>query len=155
MDVFFLIVPSIMIAGILFAMYTVISRSRRATRAWGSGLTAEARCLRTYTTTRTGGGEHRRVTTVLHHVYEFTTREGRAVRFEEENGPGTTLEGDIVTVFYPADRPEQATAHPPAHGRLFAESGCLLVFLGVALAFCVAFMIGAQTEASGWSDVAP
>ncbi|WP_340378788.1 DUF3592 domain-containing protein [Streptomyces sp. SS7] len=155
MDIFFLIVPSIMIMGVLFAMYTVISRARRVSRAWGSGLTAEARCLRTYTTTRTSTGEHRRVTTVLHHVYEFTTREGRTVRFEEENGPGTILEGDIVTVFHPADRPEQATAHPPAHGRLFAQTGCLLVFLAVVLAGCVAFMIGAQTETSAWSDVAP
>ncbi|WP_416982768.1 DUF3592 domain-containing protein [Streptomyces sp. T028] len=164
MDVFFLIIPSVMIAAILFAMYTVISRSRRATRAWGSGLTAEARCLRTYTTTRTSSGEHRRVTTVLHHVYEFTTREGRTVRFEEENGPGTTLEGDIVTVFYPADRPDQATAHPPARGRLFAESGCVLVFLGVALAFCIGFIISVEaafsavsefSEVSDWDDVAP
>ncbi|MEU1512289.1 DUF3592 domain-containing protein [Streptomyces sp. NPDC005811] len=155
MDIFFLIVPSIMIMGVLFAMYAVISRSRRVARAWGSGLTAEARCLRTYTTTRTHSGEHRRVTTVLHHVYEFTTREGRTVRFEEENGPGTVLEGDIVTVFHPADRPERATARPPAHGQLFAQSGCLLVFLGLVLAACVAFMIGVQTEISAWSDVAP
>ncbi|MFI7504653.1 DUF3592 domain-containing protein [Streptomyces sp. NPDC049687] len=155
MEIFFVIVPSIMIAGILFAMYTVISRSRRATRAWGSGLTAEARCLRTYTTARTTSGEHHRVETTLHHVYEFTTREGGTVRFEEENGPGTTLEGDIVTVFYPADRPERATARPPAHGRLFAESGCLLVFLGVALAFCVVFIVTVQAAFAGWEDVAP
>ncbi|MEU1183033.1 DUF3592 domain-containing protein [Streptomyces sp. NPDC005820] len=155
MDIFFLIIPSIMIVGILLAMYTVISRSRRTTRAWGSGLTAEARCLRTYTTTGSGGGEHHRVTTVLHHVYEFTTREGRTVRFEEENGPGTTLEGDIVTVFYPGDHPERATARPPAHGRLFAESGCLLVFLGVALLFCVGFMISVEAAFSAWDDVAP
>ncbi|MFJ8104342.1 DUF3592 domain-containing protein [Streptomyces sp. NPDC096132] len=155
MDIFFFIVPSIMIAGLLLAMYGVINRSRRATRAWDSGLTAEARCLRTYTTTRTTSGEHHRVVTTLHHVYEFTTREGRTVRFEEEDGPGTTLEGDIVTVFYPADRPEQATARPPAHGRLFAESGCLLVFLGLMIAFCVGFMITAHAAFSVWEDVAP
>ncbi|MER5430879.1 DUF3592 domain-containing protein [Streptomyces sp. NPDC002588] len=155
MDIFFLIVPSIMIVGILFAMYTVISRSRRVSRAWGSGLTAEARCLRTYTTTGTSGGEHHRVTTTLHHVYEFTTREGAAVRFEEENGPGTVLEGDIVTVFYPADRPEQATARPPAPGRLLAESGCLLAFLGVVLAFCVVFMVTAEVAFSAADEVMP
>ncbi|MFF5189478.1 DUF3592 domain-containing protein [Streptomyces sp. NPDC000345] len=155
MEIFFYIIPSFMIAVILLAMYTVISRSRRATRAWGSGLTAEARCLRTYTTTRTTGGEHRRVVTTLHHVYEFTTRDGRTVRFEEENGPGTILEGDIVTVFHPADRPEQATARPPAHGRLFAESGCLLVFLGVALAFCVGFIISVDAAFSVWDEVRP
>jgi hypothetical protein len=155
MEIFFVIIPSVMIAGLLFAMYSVISRSRRVARAWNSGLTAEARCLRTYTTTSTGGGEHRTVTTTLHHVYEFTTREGRTVRFEESGGPGTTLEGDIVTVHYPADRPEQATAKPPAPGRLLAESGCLLAFLGVGLTFCVGFMITAHAMFSEFGDMMP
>ncbi|MFC4500491.1 MULTISPECIES: DUF3592 domain-containing protein [Streptomyces] len=155
MEIFFVIVPSVMIVGLLVAAWTVVSRSRRAIRAWGSGLTAEARCLRTYTTTSTSGGEHHRVTTTLHHVYEFTTREGRAVRFEEENGPGTTLEGDIVTVFHPADRPEHATAKPPARGRLFAESGFLLAFLGVGIAFCVGFMVSAHSMFSESADLLP
>ncbi|MCX4762407.1 DUF3592 domain-containing protein [Streptomyces sp. NBC_01275] len=142
MEIFFVIIPSVMIAGLLFAVYTVIDRSRRVARAWSSGLTAEARCLRSYTTT-SGGGDHS-VSTTLHHVYEFAARDGRVVRFEEAGGPGTTLEGDIVTVHYTADRPDQATAKAPARGRLFAESGCLLVFLGVALSFCVFFMITAH-----------
>ncbi|MFF8971497.1 DUF3592 domain-containing protein [Streptomyces sp. NPDC014995] len=147
MDVIFLIVPSIMIAGLLFAAGTVIRRSRRITRAWAGGLTAEARCLRSYTTTSGGGG--RAVRTNLHHVYEFTTREGRTVRFEEGGGPGTTVEGDLVTVHYAADRPARATARPPARGRLLAESGCTLFLLGVAVAFCVVLMVTSHVALTG------
>ncbi|MBD0841838.1 MULTISPECIES: DUF3592 domain-containing protein [unclassified Streptomyces] len=139
MEVFFYIVPSLMIAFALLGAASMIRRSRRVSRAWSSGLTAEARCLRMYTTA-SGGGDTM-VRTTLHHVYEFTTREGRTVRFEEQNGPATTVEGDIVTVHYLADRPEQATAHAPARGRLAAESGCVLAFLGVFIAFCVGFMV--------------
>jgi hypothetical protein len=153
MEVLFLIVPSIMIAGLLFAAYTVIRRSRRITRAWDSGLTAEARCLRSYTTT-SGGGDSA-VRTTLHHVYEFTTHEGRAVRFEEGGGPGTTVEGDFVTVHYRADRPAQATARPPARGRLFAESGCTLLFLGVAVAFCLVFMVTSHVVFAGTDGLTP
>ncbi|MFI1923722.1 DUF3592 domain-containing protein [Streptomyces sp. NPDC020377] len=142
MEAFFYLVPSIMIASLLFGVFGLVRRSRRVARAWDGGLTAQARCLRSYTTT-SGGGDTM-VSTTLHHVYEFTTREGRAVRFEEANGPGTTIEGDVVTVHYAAEHPEEATAKAPARGRLLAESGCLLLFLGVAIAFCVFFMVTAH-----------
>ncbi|GGY17330.1 DUF3592 domain-containing protein [Streptomyces djakartensis] len=139
MEVLFYIVPTLVIAVVSFAGVAVIRRSVRVSRAWNSGLTAEARCLRTYTTTSGGGGDSS-VSTTLHHVYEFTTRDGRGVRFEERGGPGTTLEGDIVTVHYPADRPEHATARPPARGRLLAGTGCLLAFLGTFVLFALGFM---------------
>lgn len=122
MEAFFYIVPSVMIVGAMFGAFGVVRRSRRVTRAWGGGLTAEARCLRSYATTSGGGGDTS-VHTTLHHVYEFTTREGRTVRFEEANGPGTTIEGDIVPVHYAADRPEEATAKAPARGRLLRRVG--------------------------------
>ncbi|MFI6375732.1 DUF3592 domain-containing protein [Streptomyces sp. NPDC050546] len=138
MEVLFYIVPTLMIAVASCAVVVVIRRSVRVSRAWNSGLTAEARCLRTYTTT-SGGGDSS-VRTTLHHVYEFTTREGRGVRFEEPGGPGTTLEGDIVTVHYPADRPEHATARPPARGKLAVGTGCLLAFLGTFILFALGFM---------------
>ncbi|MET9394213.1 DUF3592 domain-containing protein [Streptomyces sp. NPDC006624] len=138
MEILFYVVPTIMIVIVSCAAVAVIRRSVRVGRAWNSGLTAEARCLRTYTTT-SGGGDSS-VRTTLHHVYEFTARDGRGVRFEERGGPGTTLEGDIVTVHYPADRPEQATARPPARGRLVAGTGCVLGFLGVFVLFAVGFM---------------
>ncbi|CAM5671229.1 hypothetical protein SALBM311S_06046 [Streptomyces alboniger] len=118
-------------------------RATRISSAWNSGLTAEARCLRTYTTT-SGGGETS-VHTTLHHVYEFVTREGRAVRFDESGGPGTTVEGDIVTVHYAADRPERATAKAPAPGKLAAGTGCLLAVFGVLIVFCLGFMVVAHT----------
>ncbi|MET9966621.1 DUF3592 domain-containing protein [Streptomyces sp. NPDC006356] len=147
---FFYIVPTIMIAIVSLAMVAVIRRSRRVSHAWNGGLTAEARCLRTYTTT-SGGGDSS-VRTTLHHVYEFVTREGRAVRFEESGGPGTVLEGDIVTVHYAADRPEQATARPPAPGKLAAGTGCVLAFLGVFILFALGFMAVAHAMFSSAGD---
>ncbi|MFF9623900.1 hypothetical protein [Streptomyces griseosporeus] len=65
-----------------------------------------------------------RVSTTLHHVYESTTRDGRAVRFEEKNGPATVLEGDITTVWYVPDRPERATAHAPDQRQADGRPGC-------------------------------
>ncbi|MEW2493371.1 DUF3592 domain-containing protein [Streptomyces nodosus] len=143
MEMLFYIVPLLMIGGAVFMLIRVFGRSRDVRSAWNSGLTAEARCLRTYTTT-SGGGETQ-VSTTLHHVYEFTTREGRGVRFEESNGSATVVEGDIVTVYYTAEHPERATAHALARGKLAAESGCLLAFLGVFIAGCVIFMIVVRT----------
>ncbi|MGW7527138.1 DUF3592 domain-containing protein [Streptomyces sp. NPDC054783] len=142
----FYVVPALMIALAVFALVRLLRRSREVRRAWNGGLTAEARCLRTYTTT-SGGGETS-VSTTLHHVYEFTTREGRTVRFEESNGPGTRVEGDIVTVHYTAERPERATAHTPARGRLAAESGCAVAFFSVFIAGCVIFMVVAHSAFS-------
>ncbi|MFF1451663.1 DUF3592 domain-containing protein [Streptomyces sp. NPDC058274] len=139
MDAFFYVVPSLMIAMVLLAAARVVRRSLRLRSAWNSGLTAEARCLRTYTTTR-GGGDSA-VRTTLHHVYEFTTREGRPVRMEEAGGPSTVIEGDIVTVHYTAEHPELATAHAPARGKMAAGTVGLLVFFAVFIAFCVGFMV--------------
>ncbi|MEV2215431.1 DUF3592 domain-containing protein [Streptomyces sp. NPDC050997] len=143
MEAFFYAVPLLMIGIVSFAAYATIRRARDVSSAWNSGLTAEARCLRAYTTT--SGGRETSVRTTLHHVYEFATREGRTVRFDETGGPGTTIEGDIVTVHYVADRPERATAKAPAPGKLAAGTGCLLAFFGVMIAFCVGFMVVAHT----------
>ncbi|MER6786457.1 DUF3592 domain-containing protein [Streptomyces sp. NPDC000658] len=153
MEAFFYLVPTVMAVGLLLGMSRVLVRSRRIARAWNSGLTAEARCLRSYTTA-SGGGDTM-ISTTLHQIFEFTTRDGRVVRFEEVDGPGTILEGDIVTVRYAADRPEQATVKAPARGRLFAESGCLLSFLGVLLAFCVFFMFAVHLMFDEAGDLLP
>ena len=72
MEAFFYIVPLLIIGIVCLAAFTVIRRAREVSSAWNSGLTAEARCLRTYTT---ASGGDTSVHTVLHHVYEFTTRE--------------------------------------------------------------------------------
>jgi|SRR5882757_5313622 len=140
MDVFFYVIPGLIIASVVFAAVRIIRRSLDLRRAWNSGLTAEARCLRSYTRASGGGGDSS-VTTTLHHVYEFRTREGRAVRFDESSGPSTVVEGDIVTVHYTAERPERATAHAPSPVRAAAGTIGVLVFFGVVAAFCVGFMV--------------
>lgn len=144
MEALFYVIPVIVIACVSAMAARTISRSRQVSSAWNHGLTAEGRCLRTYTRTR-GGAEGTDVRTTLHHVYEFTTREGRVVRFDEANGPSTVVEGDHVTVYYLADSPERATAHAPAHGKLAAGTGVVLAFLGAAIAMCVVFMVLAHT----------
>ncbi|MFE2421537.1 DUF3592 domain-containing protein [Streptomyces hokutonensis] len=153
MEALLYIAPLLMIALAVFGAIKVIRRSREVDSAWSSGLTAEARCLRTYTTA--SGGEDTMVSTTLHHVYEFTTREGRTVRFEEGNGPGTTLEGDFVTVYYAADNPERATAHAPARGKLVAGTGCVLAFLGVFVTFCLVFIVAVHEAFTVADDFFP
>ncbi|KAB1142694.1 hypothetical protein F7R91_28280 [Streptomyces luteolifulvus] len=140
MDLLFYVVPSLMIAIAVFAAYRVVRRWLQIRGAWNSGLTAEGRCLRAYTTTH-GGSNNSSVRTTLHHVYEFTARDGRAVRFEEEDGPGTIVEGDFVTVYYTEGREVVATALPPRRGKQAAATFGILAFLGVFVAFCIGFMI--------------
>ncbi|KOG36041.1 DUF3592 domain-containing protein [Streptomyces resistomycificus] len=139
MQAFFFVMPPLLIIGIVgVAAYAVIRRAQVVSSAWNSGLTAQARCLRAYTTT--SGGGNTSVHTTLHHVYEFVTREGRVVRFDEGGGPRTTVEGDIVIVHYAAHHPERATAKAPARGQLAASTGCLLALLGTIAVFCLGFM---------------
>ncbi|MCS0606232.1 DUF3592 domain-containing protein [Streptomyces sp. LP11] len=140
----FYAVPVLMIGGCGWAAVRLVRRARRISRTWSRGLTTQARCLRTYTTTRGGGGDTS-VRTTLHHVYEFTTLDGRTVRFEEGNGPATVLEGDLVTARYLPEQPERATALPPSPGRLAASTGAALVFLGVVVVFCAVFIGMAHT----------
>jgi hypothetical protein len=142
-ELFFYAVPTLMIAGFSAALAGLLRRAWRINRTWSRGLTAEGRCLRMFTTTSGGGGDTS-VRTTVHHVHEFTTHDGRTVRFEEKNGPATVLEGDFVTVRYLPERPERATALPPARARLAAGTGCGVAFLGVAIMFCVVFLVTAH-----------
>ncbi|MBB5106299.1 DUF3592 domain-containing protein [Streptomyces spectabilis] len=155
MDALLYLVPLIM-AGIAIVMAAaIVRRSAQMRRAWRSGLTARARCLRTYTTTSGRGGDrHHHVSTTLHHVYEFVTREGRTVRFEEENGPGTIIEGDVVTVYYAPERPERATAHAPRPVANTLVTVAVLGFLGLIVAFCLFFVSEARafSDDFGWGD---
>ncbi|MFE2533397.1 DUF3592 domain-containing protein [Streptomyces sp. NPDC059371] len=148
MSAIFYVIPSLIIAVVLIAAARIVRRSLELRSAWTSGLTAEARCLRSYTTV-SGGGNDTSVTTTLHHVYEFTTREGRAVRFEEARGRATVIEGDIVPVYYTASHPEKATAQPPSQARAAAGTLGLLVFFGLIVSFCVGFMITYHETVSG------
>ncbi|MGX5182815.1 hypothetical protein ACWKT5_08310 [Streptomyces avermitilis] len=140
MDVIFYAIPSLIIAGVLAMATVVVRRSLQLRSNWNSGLVAEARCLRAYTTTSGGGGDTS-VSTTQHHVYEFTSGDGLTIRFDEANGPGTTVPGDIVTVHYTAERPDRATAHAPARGLALAGTIGILVFLGVVVVSCVGFMV--------------
>ncbi|WP_055623416.1 hypothetical protein [Streptomyces sp. JHA19] len=139
MDALFYVVPCLILAGVLFVGYRVTRRSGEIRAAWNSGLTAEGRCLRTFTTTYGNGRDQ--VRTMLHHVYEFTARDGRVVRFEEEGGPATTVEGDIVTVHYAEGARIVATARRPSRAGLAASTVGVLAILGVVAAICVGFMI--------------
>ncbi|MFD5632123.1 MULTISPECIES: DUF3592 domain-containing protein [unclassified Streptomyces] len=147
MDVFFYAVPGLIIAVAALMAVRILRRSAELRRAWNSGLTARARCLRAYTTTSGGGGDTS-VSTTLHHVYEFRTVEGRAVRFDESNGPATVVEGDLVTVHYAASRPEKATALAPSPVKAAAGTVGVLVLLGVVAAICVGFMVTFHTAVS-------
>ncbi|MEF9903869.1 MULTISPECIES: DUF3592 domain-containing protein [Streptomyces] len=143
MEFMFYAVPAFIAAVVVAMAVKVIRRFLELRQAWSSGLTAEARCLRTYTTTRRHS-DSSQATTTLHHVYEFTPSAGRPVRFEEENGPATTIEGDFVTVHYSADRPHKATAHVPSPVKSAASMIALLFFFGIVLAFCVFFVLTAN-----------
>ena len=148
MSVFFYALHALIIVLVLLLAARAVGRALELRSAWGSGLTAEARCLRSYTTV-SGGGHDTSVTTTLHHVYEFTTRDGRVIRFEESNGRRTVVEGDIVTVHYAAQQPEKATAHAPSPFRAAAGTIVLVAFCGVVIAFCVFFMISFHEMSEG------
>ncbi|WP_369196525.1 hypothetical protein [Streptomyces djakartensis] len=152
MDVVFYVVPGLIMALALFMAYRVVRRWLQIRGAWGSGLTAEGRCLRAYTTVSGGHGDTS-VRTSLHHVYEFITGDGRVVRFEEEDGPGTTLEGDYVTVYY-SDGPQVvATAQPPSRARQTLSTVGVLAFLGVIVVFCAGFMTAYSQSFGLYDDI--
>ncbi|KMS66853.1 hypothetical protein ACM01_44840 [Streptomyces viridochromogenes] len=149
MDFLFYLVPSLILAVVLFGAFRVVRRSLQVRSAWNSGLTAEGRCLRMFTTTHGGSGDSS-VSTTLHHVYEFTARDGRTVRFEEEDGPATVLEGDFVTVYYAEGADVVATAKTPRRGKLAASTVAALAFLGVVAVFCVGFMVTYSQMSDGF-----
>ncbi|GHE51210.1 DUF3592 domain-containing protein [Streptomyces capitiformicae] len=146
MEALFNVVPILLILFAVYIAVVLLRRSRQVSAAWTRGITAQARCVRSYTTT--SGGGNNTVRTTLHHVYEFTTGDGRVIRFDEEGGPSTTVEGDIVTVHYLPERPERATAKVPAQGKLAASTGGAMLFLAVFIAFAVFLMVTWNSDGS-------
>ena len=138
MDAFFYVIPVQIMAVVLLAAYVVVRRWLRMRSAWRSGLTAEGRCLRVYAMAH-GGGDTR-VRTALRHVYEFRARDGRVVRFEEEGGPGTILEGDIVTVHY-ADGPDVVATARPGRGGHGCAACAVLAMACVVVLVCAVVMV--------------
>ncbi|MFD8940099.1 DUF3592 domain-containing protein [Streptomyces sp. NPDC059578] len=150
MELIFFYAAPLLIAGVAVAIaVTTVLRARERSQAWSSGLVAEARCLRIYTSTHRSDSGSR---TVRHFVFEFTTAEGRTVRFEEEDLPGTIIEDDFVPVHYTADRPEKATAQEPSRTANILGTTGILVFCGVIVAFCVVFMVVATTISDAMGD---
>ncbi|MET9814105.1 hypothetical protein [Streptomyces sp. NPDC006355] len=139
MHVIFYVVPGLIMALAVFMAYRVLRRWLQIRGAWNSGLTAEARCLRTFTTVSGGHGDTS-VRTALHHVYEFITHDGRVIRFEEDGGPATTVEGDYVMVHYTDGHQVVATAQPPSPVRQAMTTVGILAFLGVVVVFCAGFV---------------
>ncbi|MET9575517.1 DUF3592 domain-containing protein [Streptomyces sp. DT199] len=139
MDVIFYVVPGLIMALALFMAHRVVRRWLQIRGAWNSGLTAEGRCLRTFTTVAGGHGDTS-VRTTLHHVYEFIAHDGRVIRFEEDGGPATTVEGDYVTVYYTDGRQVVATAQAPNRTRQAVSALGILAFLGVIVVFCAGFV---------------
>ncbi|MFE2425320.1 DUF3592 domain-containing protein [Streptomyces sp. NPDC059373] len=124
----------------LAMMVRVVGRVRWISRALNGGVRAEGRCVRAYTTvSRPVDGPTR---SRQHFVFEFTTAEGRQVRFEDGEAPSTTIEGDYVTVAYVPERPEKATVVREGGRTPYAKAALTLVVLGVFLAVVVA--IGAS-----------
>ncbi|MEU1161274.1 DUF3592 domain-containing protein [Streptomyces sp. NPDC090075] len=138
-EALFYILPGIFVVVGVLGLVKTLRRSSEISRTWRHGRTAEARCLRSYTRTSGGAGDTS-VTTTLHHVYEFTTAEGRVVRFDEASGRSTVIEGDFVTVYYLPEHPEGATSQPPAPGKLAVGTGCTVAFFGVFIGFALVFM---------------
>ena len=133
METMLYVVAVLIMVSAIFLGYRVVYRWLQIRSAWNSGLTAEARCLRAYTTVH-GGGNDTSVRTTLHHVYEFATPDGRAIRFAEEGGPGTRVEGDLVTVHYAEGRKGVvATARVPRRVRqAVVTAGLAGFFFGIA-----------------------
>ncbi|MEV0264302.1 DUF3592 domain-containing protein [Streptomyces sp. NPDC050617] len=127
-----LAIPALMACLALYGIGRVAERRRRLTTLWRTGLTAQGRCLRAYATTRGGDGRH----TVLRHVYEYRTRDGRPVRFEE-TGPATVMAGDTLTVRYLPDQPEQATALQPDNSGMLRAAAASMAVLTALLAVIV------------------
>ncbi|MFJ8590865.1 hypothetical protein [Streptomyces sp. NPDC093598] len=151
MDVIFYVVPGLIMARALFMAHRVVRRWLQIRGAWNSGLTAEGRCLRTFTTVSGGHGDTS-VRTTLHHVYEFIAHDGRVIRFEEDGGPATTLEGDYVTVYYADGRQVVATAQAPSRAKQAVSAIGILAFLGVVVVFCAGFVAAYSQTFGSYGD---
>ncbi|MFD4785700.1 DUF3592 domain-containing protein [Streptomyces sp. NPDC058459] len=143
MDALLYIAPGVIITGCVLGIVQVIRRALRTRTLWAHGQVAEGRCLNTYM--KTSGGDKTAVHSTLHHVYEFTSREGERFRFDEAGGDSTVVAGDHVVVRYLAERPQWATALRPARGRLIVGTGVVVAFLGVIAAGCVLFAVSAHS----------
>ncbi|MGW0879494.1 DUF3592 domain-containing protein [Streptomyces sp. NPDC002671] len=134
MGAWFDIIMLLMLVIIVGAAVGLVRRTQQRRAAWESGLTAHARVIRAWTTTRTVNNVPQRV---QWHEYDYTTVDGRAVRFKESGGPRHRAEGDLVPVYYAPHDPDKATAAEPQPGKDLAST---VVWLGVLTAAAIVLM---------------
>ncbi|MYW13314.1 DUF3592 domain-containing protein [Streptomyces sp. SID2563] len=108
----------------------------RLRAAW-AGRTAEARCtgVRTEEVQDVEGVP----VSLTHPTLQFRTDTGRIVAFEERQRQLDVAYGDVVTVYYDADAPEEATARVPSFMPRRARE--LVVGLGCAFALVTAVVL--------------
>ncbi|MFI5779102.1 hypothetical protein [Nocardia sp. NPDC051570] len=143
MEVTLTYVTGLFIVVVLLIVAAVVYTTTQRQRGRGGEMTAEGRCLRMFTTT-SGGGDWS-VRTDVHHVYEFTTRDGRVVRFEERGGPATRLEGDFVTVYYTEGHEAAATTRGPGHVRNGLPTVSLLLLALIVVVLLCGGVLGSVT----------
>ncbi|MET7274393.1 MULTISPECIES: DUF3592 domain-containing protein [Streptomyces] len=134
MNALFHITMVVLLAAMVWSAVALVRRTRQRREAWESGLSAPARVVRTWATTQMVNNVARRV---QWHEYDYTTRDGRAVRFQESGGPRDRAEGDTVPVYYSARDPERATAVEPQPGK----DAAAMTFWLLVLAACAIFLV--------------
>ncbi|MEU0002957.1 DUF3592 domain-containing protein [Streptomyces sp. NPDC006314] len=118
----------------IWSAVALVRRTRQRRAAWQSGLTAQARVVRAWCTTQLVNNVARRV---QWHEYDFTTHDGRVVRFKESGGPHDRAEGQQVLVHYARHEPDKATASEPQPGKDMASTVVWLVLLAACAIFLV------------------
>ncbi|MEV6834253.1 DUF3592 domain-containing protein [Streptomyces sp. NPDC051133] len=141
MDAIFHITMACLIGFFVWAAVALVRRTRQRRAAWESGLTAQARVVRAWATTQVVNNVARRV---QWHEYDFTTRDGRFVRFKENGGPRDRSVGDHIVVHYAPHEPDRATASAPQPGKDTAAA----VFGVLVLAFCTVYTVYQWIELS-------
>ncbi|MEU6601122.1 DUF3592 domain-containing protein [Streptomyces flaveolus] len=134
MDALFHISMAGLLAVLAWGAVAIVLRTRQRLAAWQSGFTAPARVVRAWATAQVVDNAARRV---QWHEYDFTTQDGRAVRFKESGGPAGRGVGDQVLVHYAPGRPDKATAAEPRPGR---DLTVAVVWVAV-LAGCAVFVV--------------
>ncbi|MFD5078346.1 DUF3592 domain-containing protein [Streptomyces sp. NPDC058371] len=138
MDAVFTILMPLIIIGMLWAAYAIVRRTKERQEAWESGLSARARVVRAWVRVQMVNNMPRRI---QFHQYDFTTGDGRAVRFEESGGPANRVVGDETVVYYAPDRPDKATASEPQAGKDMALTVIWLILIGVGVVVIINAMV--------------
>ncbi|MGI5401216.1 hypothetical protein ACQEVG_17505 [Streptomyces sp. CA-135486] len=138
MDFVFHVLFPLIIVMLIWAGYALIRRTQERRAAWESGLTARARVVRAYVRVQMVNNVTRRI---QYHEYDFTTADGRTVRFDEAGGPASRGVGDETLVYYTREQPDKATASEPVPGKDAAGTVLGVGILGVGVIILVNVMI--------------